>query len=175
MRRIPALTATVLAIAALLIPSTAWAADGAGSEMQDAVETVIAEYGGEQTGWNEVTWDDGDVVLELDPTDPDNNDSDGPVIGSESASGLIAAVRDNCQAGRYCVYAKIGYNGNKLTYRACPATHTSFGALLGPVRSVKNDRTTGTIRAYRGSTVKAALAPGRGAANVSGITKLTCR
>lgn len=175
MRRIPVLTAAALALTTLLVPSTAWAADKGEPAMQDAMETVIAEYGGEQTGWNEVTWNDGDIVLELDPTDPDNNDSDGLAIGTENSAGLVTAARDNCQAGRYCVYAKIGYNGNKLTYRTCPATHTSFGALLGPIRSVKNDRTTGTIRAYNGSTVKATLTPGGGTANVSGITKLTCR
>lgn len=118
MRRIPALTATVLAIAALLIPSTAWAADGAGSEMQDAVETVIAEYGGEQTGWNEVTWDDGDVVLTIEP------------------EGFAPFAVGNCATGRYCVYDGQNRTGSKLSFTSC-ANH-SVSPLGSPVRSMAN-------------------------------------
>lgn len=36
--------------------------------MAERVAQVIADHGGTQTGWNQVSWDDGDTVLTLAPT-----------------------------------------------------------------------------------------------------------
>ena len=129
--------------------------------MQERVDAVIDQYGGAQTAWNEVTWDAGAVVLELDP----------PVPGTDV---VPYAGTDDCASGRYCVYSKTGYEGTKITYSSCPATYTSFTALLGPVRSIKNDLRSGTVRAYNGSTLKATLTPGNGTSNITNVTKLTC-
>ncbi|MFV0434072.1 MAG: peptidase inhibitor family I36 protein [Leucobacter sp.] len=131
--------------------------------MQERVEDVIEEHGGTQTGWNEVTWDEGAVVLTIAPEDSNET----------SANSVRTAAKDNCAAGKYCAYGKIGYGGNKLTYTACPATYTSFSA-IGSVRSIKNNRTSGTVKAYNGSTLKNTLSPGNGSSNTSGITKITC-
>ena len=84
--------------------------------MQERVEDVIEKHGGTQTGWNGVTWDEGAIILTI---APENSIETGP-------NNARAAARDNCAAGKYCAYGKIGYGGNKLTYSACPATQTSF-------------------------------------------------
>lgn len=158
------LLATVtLTLIALLIPTAASATTPHTTPMQERVEDVIEEHGGVQTGWNEVTWDGGDIVLTI---APENGSETGP-------NSARAAARDNCAAGKYCAYGKIGYGGNKVTYSACPATHTSF-SIIGSARSIKNNRSSGTVRAYSGSTLKNTLAAGNGASNTSGITKITC-
>lgn len=124
--------------------------------MAERVAQVVAEHGGEQTGWNQVSWDDGAAVLTLAPT--------------ATIAPLAAAA---CTAGKYCVYSQISYGGSELAFTACPATQTSFG-VIGSVRSIKNARTSSTVRAYAGTTVRATLSPGAGSANVSGVTKVTC-
>lgn len=128
--------------------------------MAERVAQVVAEHGGEQTGWNQVSWDGGDTVLTLAPT-----------AGPTATIAPLAAA--TCTAGKYCVYSQISYGGNELAFTACPATQTSFG-VIGSVRSIKNARTSSTVRAYAGTTVRATLSPGAGSANVSGVTKVTC-
>lgn len=124
--------------------------------MAERVAQVVAEHGGEQTGWNQVSWDGGAAVLTLAPT--------------ATIAPLAAAA---CTAGKYSVYSQISYGGSELAFTACPATQTSFG-VIGSVRSIKNARTSSTVRAYAGTTVRATLSPGAGSANVSGVTKVTC-
>lgn len=152
-----AAAAVTAAILFALTPAGAWAADSpTDDQMQARVDAVIDEYGGTQTAWNEVTWDAGAVVLEL------------------GTDFVPFAGTDDCASGRYCVYSRTGYEGTKITYSACPATYTSFTPLLGSVRSIKNDLGSGTVRAYNGNTLKAALTPGNGTSNVTNVTKLTC-
>lgn len=159
------ITTTVIALG-LLAPTSATAAGSEFQTMAERVAQVIADHGGTQTGWNQVSWDDGDTVLTLAPTG-----------GGNSSTALIAGVTtlaaDTCAAGKYCVYSQINYGGNELAFTACPATQTSFG-VIGSVRSIKNARTSSTVRAYAGTTVKATLSPGVGSANVTGVTKVTC-
>ncbi len=161
-RILPVTVAVTLAV--LIGPVSAGASELNATSMQERVDEVLAEYGGEQTGWNEVSWDGGDVVLTL---------ASDVALEAHFPGSIAAAAVDNCAAGKYCAYGAAGYGGGKLTYSSCPATHTSFGA-IGKVRSIKNDRSSGTVRAYNGSTLKATLAPGTGASNVSSITKITC-
>lgn len=160
---------TVLATAALVLvalftPTTASATTPPATAMQERVEDILEEHGGVQTGWNEVTWDEGAVILTI---APDDSIEAGPV------GVRAAAAQDNCAAGKYCAYGKASYGGNKLTYSACPATHTSF-SIIGSPRSIKNNRTTGTVKAYNGSTLKNTLTPGNGNSSTTGITKITC-
>jgi len=156
---------TIAATLSLLLAlTTAFAAPASATDestsMQGRIEAVIAEYGGIQTGWNQVSWGEGVAVLDL---------------SVEQVEGAVSALAaSTCASGRYCAYSGTSYGGNRLTYSACPASYTSFGALGGPVRSVKNSRSSGTVRAYANSTVVATLAPGAGDAIVSGVTKLTC-
>lgn len=161
------LTTAALVLVALFTPTAASAMTPPNTVMQERVEDVIDEHGGVQTGWNEVAWDDGAIILTLDP-------GDSALTGTVSARAVTAAAaRDNCAAGRYCAYGKAGYGGNKLTYSACPATHTSF-SIIGSPRSIKNNRTTGTVKAYNGSALKNTLTAGNGNSNTTGITKITC-
>lgn len=165
-----ALAATALALIALFTPAVASATEQETTPMQERVYEVIDEFGGEQTGWNEVSWDDGDVVLTL---DPDNNLSVNANT-MKSVGVTAAASKEDCASGKYCVYSRALYDGYKLTFSACPATHTSFSKLGGAPRSIMNDRASGKVRAYNGNTVKATLNAGTGTSNISGVTKVTC-
>lgn len=153
----------VIGAIALLATSVAGptaAATGTGN-MQERVEAVLAENpGGTQIGWNEISWDDGDVILTLAP--------------SASPSGVTAfAAVGGCTAGRFCAYSQSSYGGDKITFSTCTSSH-SVSALSGPVRSMANSRTSGTIRAYAGSTLLASAAAGTGS-NVTGTTtKISC-
>lgn len=169
-RRHFTLTTIVVALTALLTPTTAWATDADTSPVQERIDEVIAEHGGDQTAWNEVSWDDGDIVLTI---ANDQNISIDDARGTSVPTTTAAASADNCASGKYCVYSRINYGGDKLTYSSCPATYTSF-SLSGPIRSIKNDRSSGTVKAYNGSTLKKTLSPGTGTVNISNVTKITC-
>lgn len=167
MRRASRLTATLtLTLILLLAPQSSWAAGPTDTSMQERVDDVIEDFGGSQTSWNEVTWGEGAIVLTLDPTDT------APDSTPRAATAREASAK--CASGRYCVYSAAGFRGNKLSYATCPATYTSFAALHGKVRSVKNSRSSGTVLAYAGSQVKATVKAGRGASSVSRITKIRC-
>lgn len=123
--------------------------------LQANVDSVIAKHGGEQTAWNKVSWEQGAVKLQIaDPSVP-----------------LAAA---SCASSRYCVFSQASYLGSQLSYSTCPATHTSFAALGGPVRSIANKLSQRTVRAYASSTLKHTLPSGTSVASTSGITKITC-
>lgn len=137
--------------------------------MQKGVDEVIDEFGGEHVGWNKVSWDNGDIILTLDP------DLNLSMTGKTTKSvGVTAASKEDCASGKYCLYSRAFYDGNKLTFSACPATHTSFSKLGGAPRSIMNDRASGKVRAYNGNTVKTTLNAGTGASNITGVTKVTC-
>lgn len=139
----------------LVITATTPPAAASTSHMQATVDSVIAKHGGEQTAWNEVSWDQGAVKLQIaDPSVP-----------------LAAA---SCASGRYCVFSQASYLGSQLSYSTCPATHTSFAVLGGPVRSIANKLGQRTVRAYSSSTLKHTLPSGTSVASTSGITKITC-
>lgn len=151
MRLIRVLLSIPIIAGLLFISPSARASEVAAASMQNHIDEVIEEYGGMQTAWNEVSWDEGNLILTINSTLTD------PVCGS----------------GRYCVYSRTSYKGFQLSFSTCPATNTSFDA-IGPVRSIKNNRTSGIVRAYSGSTLKSTISAGNGSANVSGITKVTC-
>ncbi|MBF0817137.1 peptidase inhibitor family I36 protein [Microbacterium paludicola] len=137
--------------------------------MQERVEEVIDEFGGEQVGWNVVSWEDGEIILTVDP-DLSVNAS---TTKSLYATATVASKED-CASGKYCLYSRAFYDGDKLTLSACPATHTSFSKLGGAPRSIMNDRPSGKVTAYNGRTMKASLKAGAGASNITGVTKVTC-
>lgn len=155
------LAAAALTLLALSTPSIASAQGSPTDAMQVRVDSIIATHGGEQVAWNEISWDQGAVVATLSPESE---------VSSRSISVLAAG---NCESGRYCAYSRINYGGDKLTFSACPATNTSFGA-IGQARSISNNRSSSTVRAYAGTTLKNTISTGSGAANVTGITRITC-
>ncbi len=153
-----------IGVAAMLL--TLWAgtsahADTGSTDMQDRIDAVLQEQpGGTQIAWNEVSWNDGDVVLTL-------------ASASTSQGVTTFAAVGGCTSGKFCAYNQTGYRGDKITYSTCTSSQ-SVSALVGPVRSIANSRTSGTIRAYAGSTLLATATAGTGA-NVTGTTtNITC-
>ena len=133
--------------------------------MQQAVEEVLEEHpGGTQTGWNEVSWDDGEVVLNIAP-------EEAGILGVSGNAITALSTSRNCASGRYCAFSRPGYSGSKLTVSSCTNRSTSQ---LPQVRSIANSRSSGTVRAYNGNRQITSVAP-RSGKNVSGtITRLTC-
>ncbi|MFD4961111.1 peptidase inhibitor family I36 protein [Microbacterium sp. NPDC058389] len=132
---------------------------------QDQVDAVIAEFGGTQTAANEVSWDDGAVVLTL--------AADDPAARFADSNGITSSSVGACPSGSFCAYSGTSYTGSRLTFTAC--TTGNPVAALGTVRSLVNSRAVGTVRAYAGWSTIATLAPSTGRASVSaGIDKLNC-
>lgn len=124
--------------------------------MQQRVNAALAEVpGGVQTAWNEVSWDDGAVVLTLAPE-----------------GVATAAAVGSCASGTFCAYAKVGYTGTKLTFSTC--TSGLSVAALPQVRSIANARSSGTVSAYNGSTLVTTVAAGTGKNTAGTITSLSC-
>lgn len=160
MNKIRSLIATcIITLSTTFAVTPAFSSEPQNSPLQGEIDSILAEFGGEQTAWNEVSWDDGNVVLTLD---------------TGAVHQIAPFAIGGCDSGKYCAYSATLYSGRKLSFSTCPSTHTSFSALGGPVRSVANSRSSGTVRVYGGSTLKATLSPNSGASNVSGVTKITC-
>lgn len=125
---------------------------------QDQVDRILTEYGGTQVGESTISWNDGQVVLQLAPDE-----------------GLASyAALNNCTSGAFCLFAQTSYGGARLAVTACPTTLTSFPGLTG-VRSIQNNRASGTVRAYTSATLRATLSPGAGAPSLTaGVTSVTC-
>lgn len=156
MKRIALALATTFALAlATAAPSPA----ATTPTLQERIDAILtANPGASQTGWNEVTMSGGDAVLTLVP------DAGHQVVP-------MAAVGD-CAAGKFCAYSKTAYSGDKITYSTCTSNHSVAG--LDTVRSIANSRTSGTVRAYNGSTLLATITPGTGKSFAGTTTKLTC-
>ncbi|GGH33742.1 peptidase inhibitor family I36 protein [Microbacterium album] len=166
------LVPAAMAIAGMLFftaPTVTFAAETPTQDMQERVEAALADRpGGVQTSWNEVNWDDGRVVLTLDPTSSRAGSS--VVLATDVVA--LAAV-GGCASGTFCAYNQTGYRGDKITFSTCASSHSVSG-LVGSVRSIANSRSSGVVRAYNGTTLLASATAGNGS-NVSGTTnKLTC-
>jgi hypothetical protein len=128
-------------------------------ELQEQVDVILKQNpGSKQTGPNEVTMVGGDPVLTLDV--------------DEDLLSFAAKAVGSCPSGKFCAYSSIGYNGSVLTYSTCTSNHSVAG--LSAVRSIANSRASGTVRAYKGSTLLATVAAGTGKDVSAGSTKLTC-
>lgn len=150
-RRLLMIVLAALTIALLpTAPATA-AADG----IQDRVDDVIAQYGGIQTAYNEVTWDDGAIILTL------------------AGDGIAPLAVASCPSGSYCAYSAYSYAGSRLQFTTC-TTGNPVGALPS-VKSIANSRTSGTVRAYNGATLVTTVAPNTGKTPInSTVTTLSC-
>ncbi|ACZ29893.1 hypothetical protein Xcel_0861 [Xylanimonas cellulosilytica DSM 15894] len=155
MKTRPMLVLLATAMLAVTVPAAANAQDA--PDMQERIETVLADNpGGVQTGWNEVTWDDGAVILTIAP----DSDIAPRTIGS-------------CATGAFCAYSQAGYLGSKLTFTTCTANH-SVSTLGAPVRSIANARNNNTVKALNGSTVVLTVPANTGKNTTASITKLSC-
>ena len=153
-RRLAVLAAVGALALALFTPGVAAYADDT-SELQARVDAVLAEFpGGSQTAPNEVTWEDGAVILTL-----------------AADEGLITTMAvGSCATG----YSGYNLSGSKLSFSACNTTQ-STGA-LSVVRSLANARSSGYVQGKNSSgTVLATVSAGGSLAYAStSITKLTC-
>jgi hypothetical protein len=126
-------------------------------DVQSQIDEVLAEFpGGTQTAWNEVSWDNGAVVLTL------------SVPGEVVAMGV-----GSCANGYYCAYAGPSYTGSKLTFSGCTAGN-SVAALGAPVRSIANSRVFGTVSAYNSSSFLFSVGAGSGTNTGASVTLLSC-
>ncbi len=76
-------------------------------------------------------------------------------------------------SGKFCAYTLPGYLGNKLTFSTCTSNH-GVSALGGSVRSIANSRSSGTVKAYNGSSLVLSVSAGTGKNTTATITKLAC-
>lgn len=152
------LVALAMGSLTLLAPSLAQAATSADTPTQERIDEVIAEYGGEQTAWNEVTWNNGEVVFTTAP----------PV----STQHLTAAAARNCNSGSHCAFSGTGYSGERLTFSSCSSNQSV--SILSSVRSVANNRAGKSIKVYKNSTLLATVSANSGKNVSSGATSLTC-
>lgn len=90
-------SAIVVALIACVVMALATATPAAASatstpaSMQQRVNAVLAaEPGGIQTAWNEVSWDDGAIVLTL---------------ADETVPAAEASQVGTCASGTFCVYS----------------------------------------------------------------------
>lgn len=130
--------------------------------MQERVDEVLdTDPEAEQTEWNEVSWDDGEVVLTLDPT----STTDGQILRASTAMS-------KCPKGSYCAFSKRNYTGDRLRISSCINRSTTA---MTAVNSVANARTSGTVRAYNGRTRAATVTARSGKSSItSKVTRLTC-
>lgn len=151
---------SILVIGSVLALAQLGVVHASADPLQLQIDEVLSAHGGVQTAVNEVTWDDGAVVLTL----PEATDVDDVVT-------LAAAL--TCPAASHCVYSGVGYTGARLVFSSC-GLNQSLSAISG-VRSAKNTRSNKTIKVYKSSTLLATLAPGGSKASIaSGATKLDC-
>ncbi|GAB3617560.1 hypothetical protein GCM10027416_21170 [Okibacterium endophyticum] len=157
------LSATILvACLSLLTPSMAQAVEGDEDPTQKRIDEVIAEYGGEQTAWNEVEWNDGEIVFTAAPV------NEAQLI----QRSVSAAATRNCDSGRHCAFSGTGYSGERLAFSSC-SSNQSLG-VLSAVRSIANNRSGKRIKVYKKSTLLTTVGANSGS-NVSlGATSLTC-
>ena len=142
-----------------LAPCTANAAE---NPVQDRIDAVIAEYGGEQTAANEVTWDDGAIILTVEAQ------------SARSAQTVSAqTVVGTCPSGSYCAYSLANYLGSRLAFTTC-TTGNSVSKLGSAVRSIANSRSSGTVSAYNGSSLVLSVSAGSGKNTTATITSLSC-
>jgi len=151
--------AALLAAAAVLAPvsaATAATADSGSDGLQQRIDAVLAEFpGGVQTGPDEVSWQDGAVVLNLEPE-----------------GQLAARSVGSCATGSHCVYSGVGLSGSKLTFSTCSTQ--SVAPLGAPVASMANARSV-VVRAYNNVGVVGSVSANSWASTSSwGVTKVGC-
>lgn len=152
-----ALLAATTAAALTLGGALSASAASSGETMQERVDRVLLDHpGGVQIAPNEVSWENGAVVLTLAPTD-----------------GIAPLAVGSCASGSYCAYNGSGLSGSKLTFSTCGTYSTTA---LGTVRSIANARTSGYVDAKNSSgSVLATISSGSSISYApAGIAQLTC-
>lgn len=147
--------AALALIGALVLASPASAqAFGADDEVHpDVAYALSAEPGGVATSYSSAVWPDSDMRIDV-PV--------GRAVGT-------------CATGSICAFSSSGLGGTKLSWTTCGSKST---AALSQVGSIANARSSGTLHARQGTTVRAS-AGANSQANVpvaywSSITNIFC-
>ena len=126
----------------------------------DVAYALAAEPGGVVLGCGSAEWPD--LGMRIDAAPP--------------ASGIIGVQSvGTCATGSICAYASTGISGTKLSWTTCGSKST---AALAQVGSIANARSSGTLQARQGTTVRAS-ASANASANVAvayqaSITNVVC-
>ncbi|MDY0910726.1 MULTISPECIES: hypothetical protein [Microbacterium] len=127
---------TVALVTALVVgaPTSVVAAEESGQDVHPSVAFALdAEPGGVATGYGSAEWPELGMTLEV---------------------SLVRAV-GTCATGSICAYSEGGMAGTKLTWTTCGSKSTSA---LSTVGSIANARSSGTLSAREGTTVRASAA-----------------
>lgn len=139
------------------LASTAVAYAGTATDpIQTEVDSLLAEYeGGAQTGYGEISWDEGRAILTL-----------------EMAAHSRVAV-GSCPSGSFCAYSSSSLGGTRIAFTSCTATNSLAPIGNGP-RSIANGRSSGTVNAYNGSSTIASIGAGSYSNVAITATRLGC-
>lgn len=132
-----------LGVAALLTLSTAPAPAARADVMlvhPEVAYALLAEPGGVATSWSTAEWPALDMTL--------------------TVSGIGARSVGSCATGAVCAYSEPGQGGSKLQWTSCGSKSTAALALVG---SIANARSSGTLQARQGTTVRASATAGTAA------------
>lgn len=155
MKRLLAMAAASVIALITAVPVSAAESERAGFMDQRVAQVLADNPGGVRTGWNEVSWLEGDVVLTL------ANDA-----------GIQAMASQKCTSGRICVHSGFSQGGSMVSLVGCGPHGVSV--LGAPVKSVTNARSSGSVVAKNGSTVVKTVAAGA-TSNVTGtVTTVGC-
>ena len=142
-----------------IVLTLVWGGSAAHAEtdlIQKQVERVLVEYpGGTQTGVGEITWNGGEVVLNL-----------------FDESSTRAAV-GSCASGYFCGYTSTGLTGSQISFSSCTAPN-QVAPLGSPVRSVANGRGAGNVFAFNGGSPVLSVSANSWSNTSATITRLGC-
>lgn len=124
---------SILALAGALMttaPMPAVAADGASTVHPDVAYALAVEPGGVPMSYSSASW---------------------PELGMRIDVPMGRAV-GTCATGSICAFSTSGLGGTKLSWTTCGSKST---AALSQVGSIGNARSSGTLQARQGATVRA--------------------
>lgn len=161
MKKITTLIFTVVLMFAL--GSTT--AQAATDPLQSEINQILSEFPtGVQTGPGEISWNDGEVILNL--------EREALSTASLVGEGFLATV-GSCASGYFCAYTSTGLTGSKISFSSCTGTN-SVSPLGSPVRSVANARGSGMVYAYNGISSVLSVSANSWSNTSAAITRLGC-
>jgi hypothetical protein len=102
----------------------------------DVAYALAAEPGGVVLSYTAAEWPDLGMRIDA----------------ATSASGVGPQAVGTCATGSICAYSSTGISGTKLSWTTCGSKST---AALAQVGSIANARSSGTLQARQGTTVRA--------------------
>ncbi|WGD36583.1 hypothetical protein [Lysinibacter sp. HNR] len=124
------------------------------TESQQEINRIMEmNPGGVQTAWNEVSWDNGEIVLTL-------------------AERNTRSAQFGCGSGLYCVYAEPAAQGMRINFSTCKKNNSV--TVLPSVRSIVNATANRTITAHNGNSLLLTVFAGSLKNTTSKVTTVSC-